>query len=408
MIATQNISLSYSGKPLFKNVNIKFTAGNCYGIIGANGTGKSTFLKVLSGELEPTTGEVVITPGERMAVLRQNHFEFDSYEVLQTVIMGHKRLYEIMKEKDELYAKEDFTDADGERIPLYLSGGDRLTVNSVGSVVRNYTVAGSEESELLRRFYQPFVAGLQRLDSIASTPGGQPLTQEQRQTMAREYTREYRRIKREQFRFIIENKSSLAAVYALYQRLPGDRYLFNLQSDAIYYRTVADALAARYPESPYLTTLTSEIARLDARLNLSSSIAETGYPDLELPDMYGRKVRLSSLRGKVILVDFWSAESGNSNALNADLKVLYDRFRDRGFEVYQVSADTSKPDWIASVQEQGLPWVSVCDFRGEASPAMGLYNVRQLPTNFLIDRSGVVVDRDLYGDRLEKRLAELL
>lgn len=115
MIATQNISLSYSGKPLFKNVNIKFTAGNCYGIIGANGTGKSTFLKVLSGELEPTTGEVVITPGERMVVLRQNHFEFDSYEVLQTVIMGHKRLYEIMKEKDELYAKEDFTDADGER-----------------------------------------------------------------------------------------------------------------------------------------------------------------------------------------------------------------------------------------------------------------------------------------------------
>ena len=115
MIATQNVSLSYSGKPLFKNVNIKFTAGNCYGIIGANGTGKSTFLKVLSGELEQTTGDVVITPGERMAVLKQNHFEFDEYEVLTTVIMGHKRLYEIMKEKDELYAKEDFTDEDGER-----------------------------------------------------------------------------------------------------------------------------------------------------------------------------------------------------------------------------------------------------------------------------------------------------
>ena len=115
MIATQNVSLSYSGKPPFKNVNIKFTAGNCYGIIGANGTGKSTFLKVLSGELEPTTGDVVITPGERMAVLKQNHFEFDEYEVLTTVIMGHKRLYEIMKEKDELYAKEDFTDEDGER-----------------------------------------------------------------------------------------------------------------------------------------------------------------------------------------------------------------------------------------------------------------------------------------------------
>lgn len=113
MIQTTNISLNYGGKPLFKNVNVKFTAGNCYGIIGANGTGKSTFLKILSGELEPTTGDVSITPGERMAVLRQNHFEFDEYDVLTTVIMGHKRLYEIMLEKDELYAKSDFTEEDG-------------------------------------------------------------------------------------------------------------------------------------------------------------------------------------------------------------------------------------------------------------------------------------------------------
>ena len=113
MIQTTNVSLNYSGKPLFKNVNVKFTAGNCYGIIGANGTGKSTFLKILSGELEPTTGEVSITPGERMAVLRQNHFEFDEYDVLTTVIMGHKRLYDIMQEKDALYSKEDFTEEDG-------------------------------------------------------------------------------------------------------------------------------------------------------------------------------------------------------------------------------------------------------------------------------------------------------
>jgi ATPase subunit of ABC transporter with duplicated ATPase domains len=113
MIQTTNVSLNYSGKPLFKNVNVKFTAGNCYGIIGANGTGKSTFLKILSGELEPTTGEVSVTPGERLAVLRQNHFEFDEYDVLTTVIMGHKRLYDIMQEKEALYAKTDFTEEDG-------------------------------------------------------------------------------------------------------------------------------------------------------------------------------------------------------------------------------------------------------------------------------------------------------
>ena len=115
MIATQNVTLSYSGKPLFKDVSIKFTAGNCYGIIGANGAGKSTFLRLLSGDLEPTKGEVVLTPGERMAVLRQDHFAFDECEVLQTVIMGHKRLYDIMVEKDALYQKEDFSEADGVR-----------------------------------------------------------------------------------------------------------------------------------------------------------------------------------------------------------------------------------------------------------------------------------------------------
>ena len=113
MISTQNLTLSYSGKPLFRNVNVKFTPGNCYGLIGANGTGKSTFLKILSGELEPTSGEVVVTPGERMAVLGQDHFAYDAFEVLDTVVMGHKRLYEVRLQKDALYAKEDFTEEDG-------------------------------------------------------------------------------------------------------------------------------------------------------------------------------------------------------------------------------------------------------------------------------------------------------
>lgn len=113
MISTSNISLRYGGRKLFEDVNIKFTPGNCYGVIGANGAGKSTFLKILSGEVEANTGEVIITPGERLAVLKQNHFEFDEYPVLETVIMGHERLYSIMKEKDALYAKPDFTDEDG-------------------------------------------------------------------------------------------------------------------------------------------------------------------------------------------------------------------------------------------------------------------------------------------------------
>ncbi len=115
MITVSNVSLRYGKRVLFDDVNIKFNPGNCYGVIGANGAGKSTFLKILSGEIDAQTGTVAITPGQRMAVLKQNQFEFDEYQVLQTVIMGHKRLYDIMLEKDAIYAKEDFTEADGEK-----------------------------------------------------------------------------------------------------------------------------------------------------------------------------------------------------------------------------------------------------------------------------------------------------
>jgi ATPase subunit of ABC transporter with duplicated ATPase domains len=115
MISVSNLSLRYGKRTLFEDVNLKFTQGNCYGVIGANGAGKSTFLKILSGEVNQTSGSVAFTPGERMAVLKQNHYEFDEVSVLETVMIGHKELYAIMKEKDAIYMKEDFTEKDGER-----------------------------------------------------------------------------------------------------------------------------------------------------------------------------------------------------------------------------------------------------------------------------------------------------
>ena len=115
MISANNVTLRIGKKALFEDVNIKFTEGNCYGLIGANGAGKSTFLKILSGELDTTNGDIVITPGQRLSVLEQNHFKYDEYPVLDTVIMGNQRLYDIMKEKEAIYAKPDFSDEDGIR-----------------------------------------------------------------------------------------------------------------------------------------------------------------------------------------------------------------------------------------------------------------------------------------------------
>ena len=116
MISVNGVTLQYGGRTLFKDVNVNFTPGNCYGLIGANGTGKSTFLKILSGDIEPNKGEVVVQPGKRLAVLKQDHFEFDDFDVISTVLYGHKKLYDIMKEKEALYMKEDFSDEDGLRV----------------------------------------------------------------------------------------------------------------------------------------------------------------------------------------------------------------------------------------------------------------------------------------------------
>lgn len=116
MISAQDVSLQYGGRTLFKDVNVNFTKGNCYGLIGANGTGKSTFLKILAGDIEPNKGSVFITPGERMAVLKQDHFMFDDFDAVKAVLYGHKRLYDIMEEKEKLYAKENFSDEDGIKV----------------------------------------------------------------------------------------------------------------------------------------------------------------------------------------------------------------------------------------------------------------------------------------------------
>jgi ATPase subunit of ABC transporter with duplicated ATPase domains len=115
MLATHDLRLQFGGRTLFDDVNLKFTPGHCYGIIGANGAGKSTFLKILSGEISPTAGRIDVSPGERMAILKQNHFAFEDEQVLTTVILGHSKLVEIMKEKEAIYAKENFSDKDGER-----------------------------------------------------------------------------------------------------------------------------------------------------------------------------------------------------------------------------------------------------------------------------------------------------
>ncbi|MBR5885146.1 MAG: AhpC/TSA family protein [Alistipes sp.] len=293
-----------------------------------------------------------------------------------------------------------------ERIPLLLTAGENVTVGSLGSVLANYTISGSKESELLCEFYRDYIAGMQELN--ASINAYVEAGESARPEIARLYTAKQRELKRKQISFIITNKSSIAAVYALYQRLPDEQYLVNSESDLIYFRTVADAVCKSYPNSPFVVTLRNDVARMEAQASLLNSIEERDYPDIVADDMYGNPARLSDLEGNVILVDFWVAELGNSNALNADLKQIYNKYESNGFRVYQVSFDTSKATWIQAIQDQKLPWTSVCDFRGQVSPIMGIYNVRSLPSNYLIDRKGRIVAKNVYSDALEAELKKIL
>lgn len=303
----------------------------------------------------------------------------------------------------------------GDIIPLILKRGDEIKINSVANVSRNYIVEGSKDSELMKEIHSLLSNGAVTLDSLGKEliAAQANANKEDEDKVLREYTEKYYDIKRKHVKFIVSNATSIAAIYALDQRLPNDATLFNGDSDILYSRTVSDTIKHIYPTSPYVKSLERRIADYDNEINLLERISDEAnrtisYPEIELPDMYGVNVKLSERAGKVILIDFWSATAPKSTLFNAELKELYAKYEDKGFEVYQVSVDTEKTLWIATIQEQKLPWITVCDFKGNSSPVIGEYNVQSVPYNYLIDQEGNIVDQNIYGDKLAKKIAELI
>ncbi len=300
---------------------------------------------------------------------------------------------------------------DAELIPLMVSPGQNVKVRAVGSLAQNYNVENSPESELICRLNSILTSGAVSLDSLTNlyTDSEAGLRDE----IAGQYALKYMDIKRRHLRFVVENASTLAALYGLYQRLPGDDRLFNGDGDIIYYRMVADSVSRTYPESKYLEALKKQLSKADAAAEFQNRIfAEAqnpaSYPDIELPDMYGNRFRLSALDGKIILLDFWSTDAPGCKVNNAELKDTYGKYSDKGFEVYQVSLDTDRAGWVTSVQQQRLPWITVCDFKGAAGTAARLYNISRLPSNLLIDRHGNIAAKNIYGKRLESQIEKLI
>ncbi|MFR9668316.1 MAG: TlpA disulfide reductase family protein [Rikenellaceae bacterium] len=291
-----------------------------------------------------------------------------------------------------------------QRIPLLLESGDKISINSIGDVINNYRIEGSGESEQLRNFYQPYVKNITLLNKIATTYADATLSESEKEKLAGRYTELYQSIRRQQIEYIIEHQSSLAAVYAISQRVAGDTYIFNAQSDIIYYKTLIEALEKSYPDTKYLKVLRNRLSELDLVNRLVSDVTITSLPEIELPDMYGTRHKLSESLGKVTLLEFWSSELGNSNTLNAELKELYEQYSQQGLVIYQVAVDPVKSRWVAAVQEQKLPWISVNDLNGTTSTALRLYNVTTLPANYLINGQGEIIAKDIHQDNLNETI----
>lgn len=301
-------------------------------------------------------------------------------------------------------------------IPLIISGGERVKVNSLCNLQENYTVEGSPESEILKKYNTLYHNGIGRLDSLSRLYSQtQPLATDdnRRKELLTEYTREFIQFKRENIAFVVSNATYMATIYSLYQRLPNNEPLFNLHNDYAYYNLVADSLSARYPQSPHVMALLRDVSEehkaQEAALQIQQKInvQDSKFPEIELPDTQNKTQKLSSFTGKVILVDFWSITDSRSGIVNAELKETYDIFKKHGFEVFQVSMDDNKANWINVVRAQRLPWISVNDPRGLGGlPAMS-YNIGSLPGNILIDKKGVIVGRNLYGSALQAKLSAL-
>ena len=298
-------------------------------------------------------------------------------------------------------------------VPLLLSKGDRATVNSICGIAQNYTVKGSDGSEKMHQLGRILSEGMFSLDSLKNLYTRAD-TEAKRREFSGEYARLYYQIKRNHIRFIIENSNSLAAVYALYQRLPNDEALLDGRSDRIYYQLVADSVSKRFPDSPYVLALRKDIEHSSSTGTVSDMINKIqsgealNFPELDLPDIYGNRHRLSALEGKVFLLLFWAAADQNNPMLNAELKEIYSCYDREQFEIYAVSADTEKALWINAVQKQRLPWINVSDLRGESSQALRVYNVDRVPSNYLIDKRGNIVVKNIFGPTLARRVEELV
>ena len=291
---------------------------------------------------------------------------------------------------------------------LLLSEGEKVSVKA--DTLGNWTVSGSEESEKLAQVEKDFATVSSKIDALASQMEG--ASDAQIAELNKKITQEYIAYYRDRVKYVMQNSKSLTVVPVFYQVLGESLPVFGQLTDGIHFSNICDSLETVYPSSRYVQTLRKEAQARKDQMTLNARIGaaeEIGFPDINLPDAKGEKVRLSDVEAKVILVHFWTPSEASQKMFNLDvLKPVYDDYHKKGFEIYQVALDTDKAGWANVLKEQNLPWINVCDGLGAGSPYVLLYNIGTLPSTFIIADgelvNGEVMDEKSFRKLLDKKL----
>jgi peroxiredoxin len=314
-------------------------------------------------------------------------------------------------------------------ITLLAYPGEKLAITGdARHLPLTYSVEGSEESQKIRRLRQRLehteFVGDSLYKALKMYEGNRNIVNIQRQ-LEWNYINEVDSLRAYNIRLMNENPRSLVVIYALYQQLSQNFYLFNQEDDIrlfplfnrdediTYFRRADSTFFKRYPKVPFVNKLRANVMTMNEQYNarqLNRMLWMLGQnaPEVALPALDGRIARLSASKGKFVLLDFWASWSAPCRSENISLLDIYNKYRHQGFEIFQVSLDQSRSSWERAIREDGLPWINVCDFHSWESEAVKLYGVESVPANFLIDREGTIVTKNLKGDALDKKLSEFI
>jgi len=307
--------------------------------------------------------------------------------------------------------------SDGKLITLLAEANEKIELVIKGEkMAKDYAVKGSKGSLLVKELNDKLTSSKDKLNTIRKdlkNKKGDPNFSSISQNLLAKYVEVLQGQHEYSAKFIMKNATSLASYMALYQKLDDKTFTLNENADVQYMKIVASSMKALYPEHEYTKAILANLKIMEDRLTnlkMSKMIKDKGtnYPEIKLPNTSGKEIKLSSLKGKFIVLSFWASQDMNSRKQNRTLRKVYNKYHRKGLEIYQVSVDQDAKLWKKAIAEDQLNWINVCNPKTGSGSATRNFNIQQVPANYLIDKNGDIVGKNLYGNALDEKIAEYI